>query len=634
MMAALIISSQLSAQDSSKSKQLEEVIITANRIVQKQNQTGKVVTVIDQATLQRNAGKTLSEIINQQASVFINGANNTLGTNQDVYFRGAGTGNVLILIDGVPVSDASQINNGFDLNNISIGQVERIEILKGAQSTLWGSDAVAGVINIITKKSANKKIEGNGLLSYGSYNTTRANAGIGGKLNQFSYNATYNFTDSKGFSSAQDTTGIKNFDKDKFTQHNFLANLRYDISNHFSVKGFSSLGQYKNGIDAGAYKDDADNNVSNKNGNNGLALTFSNSKLNLSLSHNFISVNRLYVDDSASVGGFAKYSKGSYEGNTNVTELFGSYSFAKKLSLVSGLQRVAQNTTQEYKSISMFGPYKTALGDSAKANNLSFYASLVAVELNGFNVEAGFRINKHSIYGNNATFTFNPSFNIDDNTIVFVNISSAYKIPSLYQLYSEFGNKQLKPEDSRNYEAGVQAFGNDKKNSIRMVAFKRDIKNLIIFYTDANWNSKYINRDEQQDYGFELESTIGIGSKGSWSNNFTYVDGEGKNNNVKVKNFYRRPNFIFNSMLTLEVANGFTVMPSFRFVGARLKGPYDRGPAQMPAYYTIDCYLGYSFTKNIRAFVDLRNISNQVYFDVPGYNSRKFNVTGGISFNL
>lgn len=633
--AGLFISSQLSAQDST-AKSLGEVFVTANRIEQKQRTTGKVVTVIDQATIQRNAGRTVSEIINQQASVFINGANNTLGTNQDIYFRGATSGNVLILIDGVPVGDASQSNNAFDLNHISTGMVERIEILKGAQSTLWGSDAVAGVINIITKKGGRKKAEVNGLLSYGSYNTLRANAGVGGKLNAFSYNVNYNFTDSKGFSSAQDTLGTKNFDKDGFKQHNFFANLRYDFNKQFAVKGFSNFGQYKNGIDAGAYKDDADNNVTQKNRNNGLSFLYQSSKLNLTLSQSLLTNTRVYLDDSASVGGFAKYSRGSYEGNSSITELSGNYRFIDQLSLVAGVQNIAQNTTQSYRSVSIYGNYEPPIlsSDSAKANNFSFYASLLATELAGFNMEAGFRVNSHSIYGTNATYTFNPSYNIDDKTRVFVNISSGYKIPSLYQLYSEYGNKDLKPEATQNYEVGVQSFSTDRKNSIRFVAFKRDIKNLIIFYTNPSWESYYINRDEQHDYGFEVESSIGLGKIGTWSNNFTYIDGEGKNSNVKIKNLYRRPNFSFNSVLTLEPVKGLTVMPSFRFVSSRLKGAYDPGPTQMPAYYTIDFYTGYQATKNLRVFLDLRNITDQVYYDVPGYNSRKFNVTGGVSFQF
>lgn len=633
-MTAVIISSQLQAQDTTNSKQLDEVIVTATKFQQKQSTTGKVVSVINQETLQRNAGKTITEIINSQTGVFINGANNNLGTNQDVYFRGAGSGNTLILIDGVPVGDPSQISNSFDLNSIAVGQIERIEILKGAQSTLWGSDAVAGVINIITIKGGKNKISPTAMLTYGSYSTLRGNAGINGTIDKFSYNVGYNFTSSKGLSSAYDSTGTKNFDDDKFTQNNVQANLGYKINDRFAVKGLYSFAKYKANVDAGAFKDDKDNVVDNKNTISNLAFSYTVAKLQLHLSQTFVKAERVYTDDSASVGGFAKYSKGNYNGNSNITELYGNILLHKKLSLVSGVQYLSQKTSQDYLSISSFGPYKTALGDSAKANNFSLYNSLLLTDVKGFNLEAGFRYNNHSIYGSNATYTFNPSYNIDENTRVFVNISSAYKIPSLYQLYSEYGNKDLKPEKSNNYELGVQTFSNNKRNSFRIVGFKRDIKDLIIFYTNSSFVSKYINRDEQHDYGFELESSTAIGKKGNWTNNFTYVDGEGRNNNVNVKNLYRRPNFVMNSVLTLQPVKSLTLMPSFRFVGTRLKGQYDAGPATQPQYYTIDCYLGYEFAKYFRLFIDLRNITNQQYFDVVGYNSKKFNVMTGLSFDL
>ena len=297
------------------------------------------------------------------------------------------------------------------------------------------------------------------------------------------------------------------------------------------------------------------------------------------------------------------------------------------------MQRIAQNTDQTYLSISSYGPYQTALGkDSANTTNFSVYASLLLLNLNGFNAEAGVRYNNHSIYGVNATYSFNPSFNIDENTRVFVNISSAYKVPSLYQLYSEYGNKGLQPEESNNYEAGVQSLSNNKKNSLRIVGFKRDIRQLIIFYTDpVTYASKYINRDKQNDYGFELESNIAVGKSGNWINNFTYVDGQGKTGDVKVKNFYRRPNVTFNSTLTIHPVKELTLMPSFRFVGSRLKGEYDAGPTTMPQYYTVDFYAAYHFTKQFRAFVDLRNITDQKYFDIVGYNSRQSNFTVGIS---
>jgi vitamin B12 transporter len=630
--AAVVYSSQLFSQDTTKAKQLDEVVITATKQELKQSQTGKVVAVIDQVTLQRNAGKTITEIINYQAGVFINGANNALGTNQDVYFRGAGSGNVLILLDGAPVGDASQISNSFDLNNINTAQVERIEILKGAQSTLWGSDAVAGVINIITKKGSNKKASPSIGLSTGSYGTWRLNAGISGKVNKLTYNANYGYTKSNGFSTAYDSTGTKNFDKDGYKQNNLLAGIGYQFTNRLSANYTANYSKYNADIDAGAFKDDRDYKMENSNFTNGFSFVYKTEKLDLHLVQTITTAKRMLTDDSAHVGGFAKWSQGSYEGATKVTDLYGNFKLSKLFSLVTGVQYLNQSTSQSYKSISSFGPYNSVpLGnDSVKAKNTSLYASLFFSQ-KGFNAEAGFRYNKHSIYGSNATYTFNPSYNIDENTRVFVNISSGYKVPSLYQLYSEYGKKDLKPEQSNNYELGVQTFSNNNRNSFRAVAFKRDIKDLIIFYTDANWNSYYINRDKQNDYGFEVESNTAIGKYGSWVNNLTYVDGEGKNNNVKVKNLYRRPNFTFNSVLTIVPVKALTLMPSFRFVGTRLKGQYDAGPAQMPQYYTIDFYAGYQVKKSIRLFADFRNITNQKYFDIVGYNSRGSNFMMGVN---
>ena len=634
--AAVFFSSQSYAQQTlpaqaEDSTTMDEVVVTATKTQIKQSQTGKVVTVINQATLQRSAGKTLTEILNYQAGVFVNGANNNLGNNQDYYLRGAATSNTLILLDGVPVADPSYISSYFDLNNINPAQVERIEILKGAQSTLWGSDAVAGVINIITKKGGAKKLSSNAMLSYGSYNTFKANAGVDGSLDKFTYNLQYGYTNSKGFSSAHDSTGIKNFDDDKFIQNSIQANLGYSFTNKMAVRYSSNYGKYNTGLDAGAFKDDKDYTNENSNFINSLALTYTGKKATINFVNTDINTKRLLIDDSASRGGFSTYARGKYKGYSFVSELFGNINLAKNLSLLAGLQRIANKTSQSYLSLSSYGPFETALGDSAKTSNYAAYTSLSLLGYHNFNIEAGVRYNNHSIYGNNVTWSFNPSYNIDENTRVFVNLSSAYRVPSLYQLYSEYGNKDLQPEKSNNYEIGVQSLSNNKKNSLRLVAFKRDIKNVIVFYTDQNYFSQYINRDEQHDYGFEIENNIAIGKTGQWVTNLTYVDGDGKTGNAKVKNLYRRPNFTFTSSLTVEPVKGLTLMPSFRFVGNRLKGEYDAGPAVMPQNYTIDFYAAYHFAKQFRVFADMRNITDQKYFDIPGYNSRMANFTVGVS---
>jgi vitamin B12 transporter len=181
-LTAVIISSYAYSQDSSKVKELDEVVVTANKFSQKQSTTGKVIAVINKEQIERSSGRTVGQLLNEQAGLTINGALNNIGSNQSVYMRGAGTGRTLVLLDGIPVYDPTLINNEFDINLISLNDVERIEICRGAQSTLYGSDAVAGVINIITvKKDISKPFNVKATLSAGSFGTIRGNLQLYGK---------------------------------------------------------------------------------------------------------------------------------------------------------------------------------------------------------------------------------------------------------------------------------------------------------------------------------------------------------------------------------------------------------------------------------------------------------------------
>ena len=157
MTCMLIVFSISATAQFDSSYSLDEVVVTANRFTQKQINTGKVITVIKKKEIENSPFVTIGELLSRQAGITIIGSNNSPGANNDVYMRGAGTGNMLILIDGLPAYDVSTIRETFDINFIPLGEIERIEILKGGQSTLYGSDAVAGVVNIITKNNEQKK---------------------------------------------------------------------------------------------------------------------------------------------------------------------------------------------------------------------------------------------------------------------------------------------------------------------------------------------------------------------------------------------------------------------------------------------------------------------------------------------
>src|SRR6478752_1678888 len=201
LLATLLTGSTAFAQkDTVRTSVLDEVVVTANKTEQKQSITGKVVTVITKAQIEKSSGKTVAQLLNEQAGIVINGALSNAGSVQTVFMRGGAAGRTLILMDGIPVSDPSQINNDFDLNFFSINDVERIEICKGAQSTLYGSDAIAGVINIITTKAnITKPANIKATLTGGSYGTLKSNLQFYGRSGKFTYTTRYAHLQTNGF---------------------------------------------------------------------------------------------------------------------------------------------------------------------------------------------------------------------------------------------------------------------------------------------------------------------------------------------------------------------------------------------------------------------------------------------------
>ena len=377
LVAALSVSSYASAQQDSAVKSLDEVIITANRIEQKQSQTGKVVTVIGKETLSRSQGKTLAQILNEQAGITINGALNNPGTVQTVYMRGGNSGRVLILMDGIPVNDPSQINNEFDLNLIQLNEVERIEIARGAQSTLYGSDAVTGVINIITTKTDIKKpINIKAGINGGNLGILRTNLQFFGKVDKLEYQIKGAQFQSTGFSTARDENNTGGFDQDGFNGKTLSASLKYYLAPQLYVRGFIQNNNYKTHIDNGAFKDDKDFTQKSNNLNTGGGLNWKNKTVNLTANFMYTQTQRNFLDDSSSIGGFAKFARDDYYSQSRFGEVFASFNIHPNWVLLTGYDMRISSFNNQYLSISSFGPFNNEFKDTSIRQE-SLYASFI-----------------------------------------------------------------------------------------------------------------------------------------------------------------------------------------------------------------------------------------------------------------
>ncbi len=616
--------------DSAKSTLLDEVIVTANKVEQKQSQTGKVVTVIGKAQLEQSANKSVAQVLNEQAGLVINGALNNTGSVQTLYMRGASAGRTLILIDGIPVNEPSTITNDYDLNLFSINDVERIEICKGAQSTLYGSDAVAGVINIITvKNNVTKPFEGKATLTAGSFNTHKANVQLYGKLNKFTYTARYAKLTTNGFGNAYDSTGANNFDKDGYNGNVANATVQFAANKYLNFKAFTLYSQYKSDIDAGVFADKKAYFIDNNSSISGAGFHFKKDVVTLVGNYQYTKLNRLY-DDNYSAGA-ALFALNKYHAISQFAELYTNVQLGAGFTLLSGADYRYGSYHNAYNSVSVFGPYNSDFTDTS-VSQTSMYASLSFIDANKhFSVELGGRLNTHSRYNFNYTYTFNPAYNFNDHWRIFGSIATGFKAPGLYQLSL---NPQLLPEESINYEAGVQF--QHKQVQTRLVYFNRKTDNGID-YNYITYN--FFNYVKQQVNGLEYELTVKPVEQLSISGNYSLLIGEETSQNrvtnkdtVTYDYLLRRPKHVANLTVGVQPLKALQISCTAKYVSARKDvGGYAKADVGLASYWIAGANVSYELNEQIKFFADVQNATNARFFDVRGYNAIPRMLNAGIT---
>ncbi|HSK13637.1 MAG TPA: TonB-dependent receptor [Phnomibacter sp.] len=621
--------------DSTATILLNEVVVTANRFEQKQDQTGKVVYVIGKEQIERSAGRTLGQLLNEQPGITIPGAFNTLGSPQTLSIRGSAPGRTLVLIDGIPAYDPSLINSEFDLNLMDLGAIDRIEIACGAQSTLYGSDAIGGVVNIITGNTqANGPVNVKASALYGSLNTFRGNVQVYGKADKLRYSLRYARLRTDGFSAAHDSTATKDHDNDGYSGHNLSALVQYQLAKTWTVKSFVQRNLYKADIDAGVFADDRDFTIDNKNTMAGAGFQHRSGELNITGNYQYSDIRRKYLNDSMHVPGFTKYVTDDYFGRNQFMELFGNFRFGHGFTALIGADHRFSSMNSQYFSLSSFGPYTSNFSDTSVRQS-ALYASLI-YQRGPLNIEAGTRLNHHSQYGNNATYTFNPSLSINDRIRIFGSIASGFKAPTLYQLFASFGNRDLQPEKATNYEIGMQQSHKQMRN--RLVYFHRDINNAIDF---DNIRFSYYNINAQTVSGLEWETHWQPIRALTLSGNYTLLLSEERSQSrISAKDttynyLLRRPKHNVNATVTYHPLQNLSVSLSGKYVSGRYDaGGYQAPDVRLDGYFLLNAYVQYALSPGVKIFADAQNLLNNTFFDIRGYNAIPRLLNGGVAVSL
>ena len=592
--------------DSTKVEQLDEVVVTDSRFALKRENSGKTVIKISQEEIEKNQGRTVSELINSKSGIEINGSRSNAGQNIGTYVRGGRNRQVLVMIDGVQLNDPSQINADYDFRLLNLSQIESIEIIKGAASTLYGSGAATAVINITSKQASSDKIRGVFASSIGTnqsqkdqnYNITDFNnsVSVDGSLNKFTYRSSF----SQQFTDGMSAVITDANEKDTFSKYGVDINLGYAFSEAFSINVFGNYTDVNADYDDGFSKMDTDDTFNSNQSRTGLSSAFKYNNGSVHLNAAYSEYEREFISSFPS----------EFESKNYVLDLYNKYVFNDKFYTILGVNAM-ENSAQfsEEKTFSIVDPY----------------ANVVYVSDFGLNVNAGARMNNHSEYGTHFTYNMNPSYvmKYDDDSYskLFGSYSTSYIAPSLSQLFGNFGpNPDLEPEENTTIEFGVE-YKLSNKLRVSGLYFNREEKNFVIY----DFNTGYLNAaDLVKTQGFEFELNTNPTKDLNITANYTFVEN-------KDDDPVRIPKHKGNVLVGYDFTQKTFASIAYQYTGDRL----DSGNVNLDSFSLFNFYISHTALNNkIKFFAGIDNILNEDYLELSQYTTKGRNARLGFQLTL
>ena len=612
------------------SNELDEVVITDSKFALPKEKSGKVIIKITAEDLKKRPGQSVAAILSTVAGVEINGNQSRNGKDLGLYIRGGRGHQVLILVDGVPVTDASGINLSYDLRLLAVDQVESIEIMKGAASTLYGSGAATGVINITLKKADKKAIAGNVYLNMGTQGVAKENStkindfnqgfSFNGKSDKFNYFAALNSTETTGISEAKPAANNVVFEQDAFSRVNSIVKFGFTPNKKLSLDFFTSYDKLRNEFDSGSFADNKVNFSTSEQYRVGFSPKYKYNGGEIVMNSSASSIDR----ELFNFGSFSYYKSR----NVNA-DLFNKYTIIPELFIVTGTQF-------QFYEMSNKSDYAYIPETLAKFTMLDPYATVVYNAESGFNLNAGARYTMHSKFGNNLVYNVNPSFQLSTLPLKLVaSYSTAFVAPSLYQLYSEYGDLNLAPEKDATVEFGFEARLLNKRLTVTSIAFFREETDAIGFDLTSYQYFNVLGKNKAR--GVETTLLFDLNSKIRFNANYTFTDLERQSRILNPKNKV-------NAGIDIQATERVAFSATYQFVSDRYT-EYTTYPAPafnpvlnseiLKNYQLVNANIRYVLIKNrMNIFASADNILDKDFVEARGFSTRGRNFKVGLNISL
>ncbi|UDF02819.1 TonB-dependent siderophore receptor [Asticcacaulis sp. AND118] len=572
----------------------QEVIVTLTREPVALSKVGQSVTTFDADAIARSQDVYLKDLIARSPSVSIaqTGGPGQVGTAR---FRGAESDRSLFLLDGVKLGDASQIGGGFNLGLLALNDAERVEILRGPLSTLWGSQAIGGVVSVTTRKPVapfETQVSVEGLDEYAI-----ARAGIGGKAGNLSWRIAGSYTDDDGVSSLRG--GAEN---DGFTQKHLNAYIHYALS---ATSGLSArLATTRSDYDFDGYNASfqlADTRDTGFQDETLASLGYSNQVFDGRLKQTF-TLSRTQTERSTS--DLANATAYPFEGRQV------SFDYTGALALTEASKLVFGASSERSTAIA------SGLDKSVTLNGL--FAQLRQDFTGGLTVNASVRYDDHSVFGDNTIGQIAAAYALNDAVVFHASLGQGFKAPSLYQLYDGWsGNLKLKPEEATNLDFGVDYYGaNDSRYGVSV--FGRKTENQIDYDMST---FTYGNIAETKAYGIELEGETRLTDTVRLSGNYSHIIArdDAKSSATYKNDLGRAPKHLANASLDWQATETVSLGASVRYAGKSFENIYNS--RVLDAYTLLDLRANYALNETVALYGRVENATDEDYETAANYAS-------------